>query len=99
MNQEFTASIVIVRCLETGAGAARWKVRLDTALNPNLTIVVRMRRGNDGPLDYYLLPRLDMHEAVLRLCEFNGLSLDCYRFDDLSHLYRMAARKQIKEAA
>lgn len=99
VNQEFTASIVIVRCVETGAGTARWKVRLDTALQPDLTIVVRMRRGNDGPLDYYLLPRLDMHEAVLRLCEFNGLSLDCYRFDDLSYLYRMAARKQIMEAA
>ena len=99
VNQEFTASIVIVRCMETGAGTMRWKVRLDTALNPDITIVVRMRRGNDGPLDYYLLPRLDMHEAVFRLCEFNGLSLDCYRFDDLRHFYRMAARKQTMEVA
>ena len=99
VNQEFTASIVIVRCIETGAGAMRWKVRLDTALNPDLTIIVRMERGNERPRDYYLLPRLDMREAVLRLCEFNGLSLDCYRFDDLSHFYVMAARKQISEAA
>ncbi|MBX3574479.1 MAG: recombinase family protein [Mesorhizobium sp.] len=99
VNQEFTTSIVIVRCIETGAGALRWKVRLDTALNPDLTIVVRMGRGNERPLDYYLLPRLDMHEAVFRLCEFNGLSLDCYRFDDLSHFYAMATRKQISEAA
>lgn len=99
VNQEFTASIVIVRCMETSTGAMRWKVRLDAALNPDLTIVVRMHRGNAIPLDYYLLPRLDMHEAVLRLCEFNGLSLDCYRFDDLSQFYRMAARKHISEAA
>jgi len=99
INNEFTASIVIVRCIETGAGALRWKVRLDTALNPDLTIAVRMRRSNDAPLDYYLLPRLDMHEAVLRLCEFNGMSLDCYRFDNLFRLFDMAARKQILEAA
>ncbi|TGP51497.1 recombinase family protein [bacterium M00.F.Ca.ET.230.01.1.1] len=99
INNEFTASIVIVRCIETGAGALRWKIRLDTALNPDLTVAVRMRRGNEAPLDYYLLPRLDMHEAVLRLCEFNGLSLDCYQFDSLFHLYEMATRKQILEAA
>ncbi|MBN9219242.1 MAG: recombinase family protein [Mesorhizobium sp.] len=97
INSEFTASIVIARCIETCAGALRWKIRLDTALNPDLTIAVRMRRGNEAPLDYYLLPRLDMHEAVLRLCEFNGLSLDCYRFDSLFHLYDMAARKQMLE--
>lgn len=99
VNSEFTASVVIVRCIETGAGALRWKVRIDTVLNPDLTIAVRMRRGNEAPLDYYLLPRLDMHEAVLRLCEFNGLSLDCYQFDSLFHFYEMAARKQILEAA
>ncbi|PBB44972.1 recombinase family protein [Mesorhizobium sp. WSM3866] len=99
INNEFSTSIVIVRCLETEAGALRWKVRLDAALNPDLTIAVRMRRGNDAPLDYYLLPRLDMHEAVLRLCEFNGLSLDCYRFDSLSHLYEMSERKQMLEVA
>ncbi len=99
VNQEFTASVVIVRCMETATGATRWKVGLDTALNPDVTVVVRMRRGNERPLDYYLLPRLDMHEAVLRLCEFNGLSLDCYRFDDLSHFYCMAARTKILEAA
>ena len=99
VNQEFTASIVIVRCIETSTGAVRWKVRLDNALNPDLTIVVRMGRGNERPLDYYLLPRLDMREAMLRLCEFNGLSLDCYRFDDLSYFYGMAARHQISEAA
>lgn len=99
VNEEFTASIAIVRCIVTGAGTLRWKVRLDTALNPDISVVVRMGRGNDRPFDYYLLPRLDMHEAVIRLYEFNGLSLDCYRFDDLSYFYRMAARKPILEAA
>lgn len=99
INQEFTASIVVVRCMQTDAGSLRWKVRLDTALNPDLTIVVRMNSGNDRPLDYYLLPRLDMHDAVLRLCEFNGLSLDAYRFETLDRLFALSARRSILEAA
>jgi hypothetical protein len=36
---------------------------------------------------------------VLRLCEFNGLSLDAYRFDSLSRFYEMAGRAPLPEAA
>jgi DNA invertase Pin-like site-specific DNA recombinase len=99
INSEFTASVVVVRCRTTLAGSLRWKIRLDTALHPDLTIAVRMHAGNDHAFDYYLLPRLDMQEAVLRLCEYNGLSLDAYRFDSLDRLYRMATRTQLRRAA
>ena len=99
INREFTASIVIVRCFETGAGSLRWKLRLDTALKPDLTVAVRMDRANDAPYDYYLLPRLDMRDAVLRLAEYNGLSLDAYRFDTLDSFYQMAARAPLRAAA
>jgi hypothetical protein len=99
INGEFTASIVIVRCLQTLAGTLRWKVRLDTVLRPDITVVVRMGPGNADPYDYYLLPLLDMHEAILRLCEFNGLSLDAYRCETLSRFYAMAARRSFKEVA
>ena len=93
INGEFTASLVIMRCAQAASGPRRWKLRLDTALKPDLTIAVRMDANNLAPVDYYLLPRLDMHEALLRLCEHNGLSLDAYRYDDLRPLYRMAARR------
>ena len=99
INDEFTASIVIVRCIQTAAGSLRWKVRLDTALRPDITVVVRMAPGNSAPQDYYLLPLLDMHDAVLRLCEFNGLSLDAYRVDTLSRFYSLAARRSLMEVA
>jgi hypothetical protein len=99
VNGEFSASIVVVRCSATAAGSLRWKVRIDTPLKPDLTVAVRMDAENRKPLDYYLLPRLDMHEAVLRLCEFNGLSLDAYRFDTLGALYQMATRVPIRKAA
>lgn len=99
VNHEFTASIVIVRCFQTAAGSLRWKLRLDTALKPDITIAVRMDSANEQAHDYYLLPRLDMHEAVLRLAEYNGLSLDAYRFDTLDTFYRMAARIPLRLAA
>jgi DNA invertase Pin-like site-specific DNA recombinase len=99
INHEFSASVVVVRCRRTKAGSLRWKIRLDAALKPDLTVAVRMDEANARLLDYYLLPRLDMHEAVLRLCEFNGLSLDAYRFDALAKLYEMARRVPLRRAA
>jgi DNA invertase Pin-like site-specific DNA recombinase len=99
INEEFTASLVIVRCFQTAAGSLRWKLRLDTALQPDLTVAIRMDASNIGAHDYYLLPRLDMRDAVLRLAEYNGLSLDAYRFDTLDAFYRMAAREPWPRAA
>jgi DNA invertase Pin-like site-specific DNA recombinase len=99
VNGEFTASLVIVRCRQTAAGSLRWQVRLDRSLRPDLTIAVRMDRQNEHPLDFYLLPRLDVREAVVRLCEYNGLSLDAYRFTSLDKLYEMARRVLLRRAA
>jgi len=99
VNGEFTASIVIVRCRETGAGSLRWHIRFDTGLLPDITIAVRMDRPNRDPLDYYLLPRLDMNMPRLRLAEHNGVSLDAYRFQTLTPLFGLAARVNLPEAA
>jgi DNA invertase Pin-like site-specific DNA recombinase len=99
INDEFRASIVIVRCFQTTAGSMRWKLRLDAALKPDVTVAVRMDSANEHARDYYVLPRLDMHDAVLRLAEYNGLSLDAYRFDTLDPFYRMAARASLRLAA
>jgi DNA invertase Pin-like site-specific DNA recombinase len=99
INDELSASIVILRCFRTSAGSLRWKLRLDTALKPHLTVAVRMDENNDAPRDYYLLPRLDMRTAILRLSEHNGLSLDAYRFDTLDIFYGMAARQPFPRAA
>lgn len=99
VNDEFTLSIVIVRCPQTPAGSLRWKLRLDTALRPDLTVAIRMDSSNEHPKDYYVLPRLDMRQATLRLCEYNGLSLDAYRFETLDPFYRLTARQSFRIAA
>jgi DNA invertase Pin-like site-specific DNA recombinase len=99
INDEFTASITIVRCRETAAGSLRWNIRFDMGLRPDITIALRMDRSNKAPLDYYLLPRIDMTEPRIRLAEHNGLSLDAYRFESLEALFELAARAKLLEVA
>jgi len=99
VNREFTVSVVIARCRETAARSLRWHIRFDTSLKPDVTVAVRLDSSNRAPLDYYLLPRLDMGAPRLRLAEHNGVSLDAYRFDTLDALYGMAARVKLLEVA
>lgn len=99
VNDEFTVSITIARCFQTTAGSNRWKLRLDEKLRPDLTVAVRMETDNEVAKDYYLLPTFDMREAALRLTDYNGLSLDAYRFDTLEFLYRLTARVPLRAVA
>ncbi len=99
INGEFTASIVIARCLQTEAGKLRWKVRFDTSLRPDITIAIRMGSDNRAVLDYYLLPRIDFSGERVRLAEENGLHLDAYRVDTLEPFLNLTARSNIRRAA
>lgn len=99
INEEFTASLVLARSFETQTGALRWQIRFDTGLIPDVTVAVRLDRSNERPLDYYILPSLDMKIGRIRMAEENALSLDAYRFDSLEFLYSMAAQTSFSEAA
>ncbi|WP_241754480.1 recombinase family protein [Cupriavidus basilensis] len=99
VNGEFTASLVIARCKPTPAGSYRWRIRLDTSLDPDITLVVRMGGSNEYPLDYYLLPSFDFSLDALPLAESNGFALDVYQFASLDSFYSLAARSSLKEAA
>jgi DNA invertase Pin-like site-specific DNA recombinase len=96
INGEFTGSIVIARCLSTRTGSAmRWHLRLDTALRPDITIAVRLAPDNEQPMDYYILPYLDIKACRLRLGERNGIFLDAYRFDTLDRFCQISARTRL----
>ena len=99
INREFTASIVLARSFETQAGSLRWQIRFDTGLAPDVTVAVRLDRSNHQPLDYYILPSIDMNTSRIRMAEDNALSLDAYRFESLDFLYSMAAQTSFREAA
>jgi len=99
VNGEFSLSVVVARCIETPTGLLRWKLRFDTSLSPDITVVVRMDNANRTPLDYYLFPRIDMFSEKLRLTENNAIGIDAYRFDDLDLLYEIATPIPLSEAA
>jgi DNA invertase Pin-like site-specific DNA recombinase len=99
LNGMLSISLVIARCQMTRADAMRWAVRLDAGLAPDLTIVVRMDSPNLAPLDYYVLPSLDVRAARLRIKEDNGLFLDGYRYDSLEYFFGLAQTVRAGAAA
>ena len=99
INNEFTASLVIARCRQIDSGAFRWVIRVDAGLRPDITVAVRMDATNRDPLDYYLLPSLDLTFERLSLAEDNPVGLDTYRFSTLDFFVDMTRRTRIPEAA
>jgi DNA invertase Pin-like site-specific DNA recombinase len=99
INGEYTASILLTRCRQTQAGALRWLVSLDDELLPDITVVARMDADNQGPVDYYLLPRIDLWPEKLRLAESNGAGVDTYQRENLGCFVALAARAEIEVAA
>ena len=97
--EKVTLSPVIARCFSTPAGSLRWKIRLNNGHRADFTLVARMEDGNNKPRDYYLLPALDMREAMLRLCEYNGLSFDAYRRETLDCCLEHFCRSALRRAA
>ncbi|MEM6780770.1 MAG: recombinase family protein [Pseudomonadota bacterium] len=92
VNDEISVSIVICRCFQTQAGSNRWKIRLDSGLRPDITIVIRMDELNEEAMDYYLLPSMDIEDPKLRLADSNGVRLDAYRFDTLEDFFSLTRR-------
>ena len=58
-----------------------------------------MDHPNKVPLDYYLLPRIDMTMPKIHLAEHNGVFFDSYRFESLEALFDLAARARLLEVA
>lgn len=100
INGEFTLSVVIARCSQLISGAFRWRLRFDTSLSPDVTVVVRMAADQRQVLDYYVFPRIDLPLRTVRVAEENNeVTLDAYRFDSLEPLYSLAERVPFEQAA
>ena len=99
VNHELTIALVIVRCQTTSAGSLRWRIRLDTGLRPDITVVVRLETDNHTARDYYLLPWIDVGQTPrFGLGEDNGVHLDAYRTEDLTSLYHLLRRHPLERA-
>ena len=74
----------------------RWNLRLDTALRPDITIARRLAPNDEQPMDYYLLPPMDIKTSRLRIAQRNGTFLDAYRFDTLHRFFQISARTRLR---
>lgn len=99
INGEFTVSIILSRAIRKKSGALQWKIRLDTGLLPDITIVIRMDETNESVLDYFLLPSIDLTPSKLSLAEQNAFSLEAYRFDTLDFFFDLTRRLPFKDVA
>lgn len=99
INGEVSISIVLTRSHQLSSGKYRWKVRFDTILNPDITVVVRLDYSNTAIKDYYLLPRLDFMCQKINIGEFNPIELESFRFENLNYLFGMAERIKWKNTA
>ena len=99
ISNEVNLVIVIARCFSSSAGRLLWKLNLKSKEHADFTLGVRMAPDNTIPLDYYLLPKLTMKEAILRLAQYNGLSLDAFRYDQLSECMAVFKRTNFRRAA
>ena len=95
VNNEYSAEIVMTRCQQTAAGTLRWLISMERQSPPDITVVVRMDPANQSPMDFYLLPRIDIRNAAVRLGESNGAAVDTYQYETLGFFMGMAARAQI----
>lgn len=99
VSNELRVSIIICRCFKTSANALRWKIRLDTGYNPDISIAVRMDEDNKKPLDYYLLPSSYFNTPKIRLAQANPIELESFRCETLDEFFSFTERVQIREAA
>ncbi len=99
VNSEFTTSVVIARCKQLPSGSNRWVIRLDTSLEPDITVVARMAPSNNSVTDYYILPAIDFTSESLPFREDNDFTLDAYRVETLEGFYDMTGRVTLLEAA
>lgn len=99
INGEFTAAVMLTRSRQTPAGSLRWRLALEQPRTPDIAVIVRMDAANEQPIDYYLLPLIDVGLSDLRLREDNGIYLDTYRFESLSYFAAMAQRVRVEVAA
>ncbi len=99
VNEQFCVSIILSRYEVTPAGSPRWTIRFDRGLDPDLTVAVRMDASNVTPLDYYILPSLDVHVGQLRVASENFLGIDAYRHESLDYFFGMAELVSIEAAA
>jgi DNA invertase Pin-like site-specific DNA recombinase len=94
VNHEFTLAVVCTpsRHKVKTPGKCRWIINTRKCLGADLVVVARLTPDNDGILDYYVFPALEMLPPRMELSIRNNPGIDAYRFSNLQTLSDMVRR-------
>jgi hypothetical protein len=98
INGEFTVSIRVFRYEKKPNRSPVWNLqsRIDRA--SDLTIVVRLDKANQAPVDYYMFP-LSEAPASMAVVENKSHPMDRFRHPNLDYLVQLAGRTSIRSTA
>ena len=86
LNNEYTVFVTVVPCYD-GKGKCNWDLRKKERVTADLTIVVRLARGNREINDYYLIPAAERPLALKT--SLKGRSYRLYRCNSLDAFFSM----------
>jgi DNA invertase Pin-like site-specific DNA recombinase len=96
INDELTAAIVVLRCVNNHREPLRWDLRPPALPKADLIVAMRLAEDNWAPKDFYVLPASVAVRPCYKLAERNGMPLDAYRRDSLDCLDQLAARRPLR---
>lgn len=97
VNEEFTVSVRIAQCYQKRFGN-RWRIRFDRSQYADISLLVRLKAGNESILDYYVFPSSEVVGKELRLSDRNPLAIDAHRFNNLAFFWSLCRRVAIEGA-
>jgi DNA invertase Pin-like site-specific DNA recombinase len=95
INDEFSIRIRILRFLVRRNRKSIWYMHGRIKRQTDLTIVVRLDKANQGPMDYYLVPRSGASSG-LTMQENKANRIDQFRYPNLDYLVQMAGQTTIQ---
>lgn len=98
INDEFTLAIAIARCRsrQRAPETYRWRVDTKRREKADITLLIRLKPGNQEMLDYYLFPASANVQHGQELFASNKGVMDAYRFQDLQPLTKLVRRTPVE---
>ncbi|OQW88877.1 MAG: hypothetical protein BWK72_08055 [Rhodoferax ferrireducens] len=94
INNEFSIRIRILRFSVRSNRESVWYMHDRIIRHTDLTIVVRLDKANQGPMDYYLVPKSEASFG-LTIHESRASTVDQFRYPNLDYLVQMAGQATI----
>lgn len=98
VNNRFAISFRLARCWRGVGRAPIWTINRRTILPVGHIIAIRLGKGNNNVLDYFLMPTREMIDSKIRFTEAGLHRFDGCRFRTSAHLTRAVVHNVVEGA-